>query len=254
VSNKSQNPRQVLEGNIAHLKRKLFVAEADLPALQRARDTANLDYQCCRAAELVTKADELALAGRKLAGAKQQIDNIKAAIKQAEQQLERFERECAAKLNRTVVESIGRDLKKANADVAALADHLTKAVELYIAISKAVVAAKQRSKFFPEWGVGTRLAMENLICAELYRLSAPLVVPALPSKQAYDRAFPGAEAPSQEFWDKPASIEPMAKVFAENVEKVMRHLAGETFDVLMKSVPSLQPSHSAAAADLLENQ
>jgi hypothetical protein len=215
MSKKPENPRQKLEADTAHLKRKLFAAEADLPALQRARDTANLDYQIAKSHELVTKADELALADRKLAGAKQQIDNIKAAIKVAEELLARFERECAARLNKTIVESIGRDLKKANADVAALADHLAKAVELYITIIKTVSAAKQRSRFFPEWGLGTRLAVENLICHELYRLSAPLVEPALPSKQAYDRAFPGAEAPSQEFWDKPASIEPMAKVFVQ---------------------------------------
>jgi hypothetical protein len=247
-----ENPRQKLEADIAHLKRRLFAAEADLPALERARNEANLSYQLAPSKEIVTLANELALAERKLTAAKTNIDNIKAAIKVADELLERFERECAAKLNRTVVESIGRDLKKANADVASLADHLAKAVELYITISKTVVAAKQRSRFFPEWGIGTRVALEDLVCAELFRLSAPLVVPALPSKQAYDRAFPGAEAPSQEFWDKPASIEPMAKVFAENIEKVMRHLAGETFDVLLKSIPqSNEPKHSAAAHDLL---
>src|SRR5580692_10756292 len=45
MSNNSQNPRQKLEADTAHLKRKLFAAEAELPALARARDEANLSYQ-----------------------------------------------------------------------------------------------------------------------------------------------------------------------------------------------------------------
>jgi hypothetical protein len=247
-----ENPRQRLEQDIAHLKRKLFAAEADLPALERARSTANLNYQIAKSHELVTCANELAAAEQRLKNLNTHVQNIKSALTEAEQQLARFEREASARLNRTVVESIGRDLKRAASDVTALADHLAKAVELYITIIKTVSAAKQRSRFFPEWGLGSRKQIEDLVCAGLYRLSAPLVVPALPSKQAYDRAFPGAEAPSQEFWDRPSAIEPIAKVFAENVDKIMRHLAGETFDVLLKSIPqSNEPTHSAAAHDLL---